>query len=170
MMLRWKISDNDIHVVFLGLGSNLGDKEKNIERAYREIDKRIGRIISKSAFYMSDPEGFESENRFVNSVCELVTILEAREVLRVTQAIEKELGRTKKSPDGGYADRTIDIDILMVDNRIVEEPGLIIPHPRFHLRDFVLTPFAEISPDTVHPVFAKTILELKKGLQYSGGA
>ncbi len=159
------MADNDIvHVVFLGLGSNLGDRKKNIERAYRDIDKRIGRIISRSAFYVSEPEGFESENRFINSVCELITTLEAGEVLRETRAIEKELGRTKKSPDGGYADRTIDIDILMVDNRIIEEPGLIIPHPRFHLRGFVLTPFAEISPNTIHPVFAKTILQLKNEL------
>lgn len=160
--------DDNINVVFLGLGSNLGDRKKNIERACREIDKRVGRIISKSIFYVSDPEGFESENRFVNSVCELVTTLEASEVLRETQAIEKELGRTTKSSNGRYADRIIDIDILMVDNRIIEEPELIIPHPRFYLRNFVLTPFAEISPDTVHPVFAKTIQELKKGLENPG--
>lgn len=157
--------DNDTHIIFLGMGSNLGDKQKNIERAYRQINKRMGKIISKSAFYVSEPEGFESKNKFVNSVCEVVTAMNAGEVLQETREIEKELGRTKKSQDGGYVDRIIDIDILMFDDQVIESNGLIIPHPRFHLRDFVLIPFAEISPHTVHPVFDKTVLQLKNELK-----
>ena len=152
------------HRIFLGFGSNLGDKRNNIERAYRQIKKRIGNIVSKSAFYVSEPDGFESENQFINTVCEATTTLTAHEVLQETQNIEKKLGRTRKSRDGEYADRVIDIDILMFDNQIIEEPGLIIPHPRFHIRDFVLTPFVEISPNTIHPVFDKSILQLKNEL------
>ena len=156
--------DHDVHIVFFSLGSNLGDKQKNIERAYRQIKKRIGKIVSQSAFYITQPEGFESENEFVNSVCEVATTLSAREVLQETQEIEKKLGRTNKSHDRLYADRLIDIDILLFDNLIIEESDLIVPHPRFHLRDFVLTPFAEISPNTIHPVFDKSILQLKNEL------
>lgn len=150
--------------VFLGLGSNLGDKQKNINRAYRQIKKRIGKIVSQSAFHVSEPEGFESRNQFVNTVCEVATTLTAREVLQETQEIEKQLGRTNKSHDREYSDRIIDIDILLFENQIIEEPNLNIPHPRFHLRDFVLIPFAEISPDTIHPVFDKSILQLKNEL------
>lgn len=152
------------HHIFLGLGSNLGDKQKNIECAYRQIKKRIGKIVSKSAFYITEPEGFESENQFVNSVCEVATTLTAREVLQETQEIEKKIGRTTKSENQQYADRIIDIDILLFDNQIIEEPGLLIPHPRLHFRNFVLTPFAEISPNTIHPVFDKSILQLMSEL------
>ena len=152
------------HHIFLGLGSNLGDKQKNIERAYRQIKKRIGKIVSKSAFYITEPEGFESENQFVNSVCEVATTLTAREVLQETQEIEKKIGRTTKSENQQYADRIIDIDILLFDNQIIEEPGFLIPHPRLHFRNFVLTPFAEISPNTIHPVFDKSILQLMSEL------
>lgn len=160
------MNSNGNHIVFLGLGSNLGDKQKNIEQAYSLIEKRIGKIVSRSAFYITEPEGFESGNRFVNSVCEVDTKLSAHEVLQETQEIEKKLGRIKKSLNGVYSDRLIDIDILMFGNLIMEDPDLIIPHPRFHLRDFVLTPFAEISPNTIHPVFYISILQLQKELAH----
>lgn len=158
------MSANSNHIIFLGLGSNLGDKQKNIERAYKLIKKRIGKIVSKSAFYVSEPEGFESENEFVNSVCEVVTAMSPREILQETQEIEKETGRQNKSQDGEYSDRVIDIDILMYDDIIIEEPNFIVPHPRFHVRGFVLIPFAEVSPNTIHPVFDKSILQLKNEL------
>lgn len=150
------------HTVFFSLGSNLGDKQKNIEEAYKKIEKRIGNIVSKSAFYVTQPVGFTSENEFVNSVCEAITHLSAREVLLESQRIEKELGRENKSQNCTYEDRVIDIDILLFGGLIMEEPDLIIPHPRFHSRDFVLTPFAEIAPHTVHPILDKSILQLKK--------
>ncbi|MDO5665292.1 MAG: 2-amino-4-hydroxy-6-hydroxymethyldihydropteridine diphosphokinase [Bacteroidia bacterium] len=153
--------------IFLGLGSNLGDKQKNIERAYKQIKKRIGKIVSKSAFYVSEPEGFDSENEFVNSACEVLTTISPAEVLQETQKIEQTIGRTNKSQNNEYADRIIDIDILMYDNLIIEESNLIIPHPRFHFRNFVLIPFVEISPNTVHPVLDKSILQLKNELENS---
>ncbi len=152
------------YCIFLSLGSNLGNKQKNIERAYKEIEKRIGTIVSKSAFYCTQPVGFESENEFVNSVCEVNTSLNAHTVLKETQEIEKEIGRVTKSKNQHYEDRIIDIDLLLFADTIIEEINLIIPHPRLHLRDFVLTPLAEIAPDVIHPVFNKSILELKREL------
>ena len=150
--------------IFLGLGSNLGDKEKNIEEAYRRIEERIGKIVSKSAFYVTRPEGFLSENWFVNTVCEVVSDMPVDEVFAITQTIEKQLGRTKKSENGNYADRVIDIDMLMVDDSIIDTPELTVPHPRMHLRRFVLVPFAEIAPDVVHPVLKQSIRDLLEQL------
>lgn len=150
--------------IFLGLGSNLGDKEKNIEEAYRRIEERIGKIVSKSAFYVTRPEGFLSENWFVNTVCEVVSDMPVDEVFAITQTIEKQLGRIKKSENGNYADRVIDIDMLMVDDNIIDTPELTVPHPRMHLRRFVLVPFAEIAPDVVHPVLKQSIRDLLEQL------
>lgn len=149
---------------FLSLGSNLGDKQKNIEKAYDKIEERIGKIVSVSALHITHPQGFESEHLFVNSVCEVMSHASIEEVFAQIQCIEKEIGRTSKSVSGKYADRVIDIDILLIDHLIINEPHLIVPHPRFHLRDFVLSPFNEIAPEIIHPVFHKTIRQLKQEL------
>ena len=152
------------HSVFLAFGSNLGDKEQNIHAAYRKIVEQIGPIVARSAFYMTVPEGFQSDNNFVNSVCEVYTYSDVDRLFAHVKSIEKEIGRDNKSVDGVYQDRLIDIDILMYGNRQINQPDLIVPHPRFHLRNFVLEPFAEISPDTVHPVLGKTIARFKDEL------
>jgi 2-amino-4-hydroxy-6-hydroxymethyldihydropteridine diphosphokinase len=152
------------HRIFFGLGSNLGDKEKNIEEAYRRIEERIGKIVSKSAFYVTRPEGFQSENWFVNTVCEVISEVPVEKVFAITQTIEKQLGRTEKSINGKYADRVIDIDMLMVDDCIIDTPELTVPHPRMHLRRFVLVPFSEIAPDVVHPVLKQSIRDLLEQL------
>ena len=156
--------DKMLHRVFLGLGSNLGDKEKNISDAYIWIEERIGKIVSKSAFYITSPEGFISENWFVNAVCEVASNLSVGDVFATTQAIERQLGRTEKSENGNYADRQIDIDILMIDDLIIDTPELTVPHPRMHLREFVLIPFSEIAPQMLHPVLKQTIGELLEKL------
>ncbi len=156
--------DKMLHRVFLGLGSNLGDKEKNINGAYTWIEERIGKIVSKSAFYVTPPEGFISENWFVNAVCEVVTEVPVDDIFVTTQAIERQLGRTEKSENGNYTDRQIDIDILMIDDLIIDTPELMVPHPRMHLREFVLIPFSEIAPQILHPVLKQTIGDLLKKL------
>lgn len=153
-----------MHSLFLGLGSNLGDKQNNILQSYAEIEKRIGNIVSQSAFYITTPEGFESDNDFQNSVCKVSTSLSLHQVFVEVLNIEKHLGRASKSINGIYADRLIDIDILMYDDLVIDTDQIIIPHPRLHLRNFVLEPFAEIAPCTVHPVLNKTIEQLKKDL------
>ena len=146
--------------LFLGFGSNLGFKKENILNAYSEIEKRIGKIISRSAFYITNPEGFESENYFLNSACEVECKIDIYSAFAETQFIEKQIGRTSKSKNGIYSDRIIDIDILLADDLIIDTPELTIPHPLLHKRRFVLEPLAEIAPDYIHPIFHKTILQL----------
>ena len=155
------IDNNEIYSLFLAFGSNLGDKKNNIEAALEKTEKRIGRITSISAFYDSVPDGFESNNNFINSACEVVTSMNVFEVFSITQDIEKELGRSDKSFNQKYRDRVIDIDIIMAGNRVIDTANLIIPHPRFHERNFVLEPLCEIAPDAIHPVIGKTVKELR---------
>lgn len=132
-------------MIYLSLGSNLGDKEGNILRAYALIEERIGHIVRKSSLHRTEPWGFESSNDFLNSVIAIETSLTPRELLTETQRIEREIGRTAKtSADGGYQDRLIDIDILMYNDIIIDEPDLQIPHPLMNQRDFVLNPLKEI--------------------------
>lgn len=153
-----------MHSLFLGLGSNLGDKQHYIELAYKEINKRIGKVISQSDFYISRPDGFYSDNDFMNTVCKVETVLSPFQVLEEIFSIEEYIGRTSKSINGEYTDRVIDIDILLYDNIIIETEYLVVPHPRFHFRSFVLVPFADISPNIIHPILKKTIIELKDEL------
>ena len=133
-----------IHQVFIGLGSNLGDKVWNLQETIRLISERVGAVVRQSSFLETEPWGFESENTFVNAVICCETEKTPREVLVLTQQIEREMGRTRKSSSGGYSDRPIDIDILLYDNLTVDEPDLIIPHPLMHQRDFVMIPLEEI--------------------------
>ena len=141
---------------YLGLGSNLGDKRANIKRAIERIGELVGEVVRQSAFYETEPWGFQSENQFVNAVVKVMTTLTPMELLRTTQQIERELGRKRKSKskkcqvaDGTtgkveYHDRPIDIDILLYDDLVVDEPELKIPHPLMWTRDFVMVPLREI--------------------------
>ncbi len=152
------------HVVYLGLGTNLGNKKANIRRAVRKIEELIGTVERQSALYETEPWGFSSENMFVNAVVRVRTELSPMQLLRVTQQIERDMGRTRKSVrrsgsensisgdsqlHGGeqlpvYHDRPIDIDILLYDDLTVDEPELKIPHPLMQERDFVMIPLREI--------------------------
>lgn len=139
----------DLHRVYLGLGSNLGDREANLRRAVRLIAERVGHVACLSSLTETEPWGFSSENAFLNGVVLCETASSPREVLRLTQQIERELGRKKKSTGGAntaprYADRPIDIDILLYDDLTVDEPDLKIPHPLMWQRDFVVRPLREI--------------------------
>ena len=136
-----------MHQVYLGLGTNLGNKEANLKAAVEEIGKRVGEVTSLSAFHVSEPWGFTSEHTFLNAVCCVLTDFPPMEVLRLTQDIERSLGRLKKSVDGHYSDRLIDIDILLYDDLHIATPELTIPHPLMWKRDFVMIPLREIAPD-----------------------
>ena len=146
--------------VYLGLGTNLGDKEKNFRDAVRKTGERVGNVSSLSAFYATSPWGFRSENTFLNAVACVETTFSPHELLAITQQIERETGRSVKTVNHTYADRLIDIDLLMVGDQIINEPGLVLPHPLMHKRRFVMEPFAEIAPDVWHPVLKKTIRDL----------
>ena len=150
--------------VYLGLGTNLGDKEANLDMAMEEIRKRVGETLSLSAYYITEPWGFDSKNAFLNAVCKVSTSLSPLDVLLTTQSIEKDLGRMKKSVNGQYSDRPIDIDILLYDDIVLDSPNLTIPHPLMHKRTFVMEPLTEIAPELVHPVLHKSMKEILKGM------
>ena len=153
-----------INTVYLGLGTNLGDKKKNIEEAFDKIEEQIGNIVSISALFISKPQGYESDNLFVNCVVKISTGLSPRDILEETQLIEREMGRNDKSDLIGYADRIIDIDILLYNQLVVNDTDLKIPHPHLQDRDFVLKPLSEIAYNLNHPVLNKTVSELLEDL------
>ena len=126
------------------MGTNLGDKRKNIAEAIKNIGELVGDVVRQSALYETEPWGFRSDNRFVNAAVCVDTQLSPRRLLEVTQRIERELRRTLKSDGGEYHDRIIDIDILRYGDLHIDEPDLKIPHPLMHERDFVMTPLNEI--------------------------
>ncbi|MCI6829182.1 MAG: 2-amino-4-hydroxy-6-hydroxymethyldihydropteridine diphosphokinase [Prevotella sp.] len=132
------------HTVYLGLGTNLGDKEENIGEAVRRIGELIGTVECQSTLLVSEPWGFESENTFVNAALRCSTELEPMDVLEKTQEIERAMGRTQKSVDGQYHDRIIDIDILMYDDLHIDTKTLKLPHPLMKERDFVMIPLEEV--------------------------
>ena len=143
------------HKAYLGLGSNLGDKEENIRRAIVTIGEQIGDVTRQSALYRSEPWGFSSDNAFVNAVILVETTLSPHQLLRATQRIERLLGKqrqhaTERTTGGSpclYHDRPIDIDILLYDDLHISTPSLTIPHPLMHQRDFVMVPLREITND-----------------------
>ena len=151
--------------VYLGLGSNLGDKRAHIVRAV-ELLREIGRVHQVSSLFKTEPVGNPNQDWFLNCAVEIETILDPRQLLAATLAIERKLKRVRKIKDGP---RTIDIDILFYGLRVVDKSGLAIPHPRLHQRLFVLAPLDEICPDFAHPVLGQTVKELAAGLQDQGG-
>ncbi len=152
----------DYRSCYISLGSNLGDKKQNLEHAIQLIAERAGTLSAISSIYETEPWGYESLNIFCNMVIKIETQLSPTQLLHISQKIEKEMGRTKKSSGTNYQDRIIDIDLIMYDDVIIETPELVLPHPRFHERLFVMYPLNEIAPDLIHPVLQKTIRELMK--------
>lgn len=150
---------------FISLGTNLGDRVKNINRAYSAIEKRVGEISLKSSLYVTPPWGFDSDEEFVNSVVLLSTGLDAINLLNVLKQIENDLGRKEKSVEGVYTNRLIDLDIIDFNGQIQTTEEIDLPHPRMHLRNFVIFPLEEIAPDWIHPKFKKPIQFYKKALK-----
>ena len=138
------------HTVYLSLGSNLGNRKQLLLDAIEKINKKVGNVVRQSSFYETKPWGFESENLFLNAAVKVKTKLSPTELLEVTQQIEREMGRKKKTTYNfrqqtpNYSDRPIDIDILLYDDLHVDLPELKIPHPLMQERDFVLVPLREI--------------------------
>ena len=133
-----------MHKVYLSLGTNLGNRKRNIREAIEKIEELVGVVERQSALYETKPWGFSSPNDFINACVLVNTILAPRQLLEATQKIEREMGRVGKSVDGEYHDRIIDIDILIYDDLKVNEPDLVIPHPLMEEREFVMIPLKEI--------------------------
>jgi|SRR5690606_6509975 len=144
-------------IIYFGVGSNLGKKSENIQTALKLMSDEFT-ITGVSSFYYSKPQGFNSDNDFINIAVVGSTKRTPLEVLKIVKTIETEMGRTEKKGDE-YEDRIIDIDILLIDDVIYETSELTIPHPNLHDRVFVLKPLLEIG-DPIHPLFEKPISEL----------
>ena len=177
-----------MHRTYLGLGTNLGNRAANIDRAIALLQQQVGPLVKCSSYISSKPWGFSSDNDFLNAAAIFDTTLTPLQLLRATQAIEQQMGRTQKSQgsrvksqgarvksqesrgesqearERHYADRIIDIDILLYDTLQLTSPELAIPHPLMAQRDFVVRPLAEIAPRKRHPALGKTIAQLKKEL------
>ena len=152
-----------IHNVYLSLGSNLGDKMSNINNAIHLISSEVGRIEAVSSPFFSKPQGFISENDFVNKVIKISTIKNPSNLLQSLKSIENRLGRIKKSK-GNYSDRTIDIDIIFFDQISIDSEDLVLPHPKWSLRDFVYIPLNEITTIEERLVLNSTLNYSKKDI------
>ena len=144
--------------IFLGIGSNLDNRENNLKEAVAKITELTGTLVASSSVYETEPWGFCSDNLFLNMVIKIKTDLSPAGLLKDIFFIEENIGRIRS--DIQYSSRLIDIDILLFDNLIITGKNLEIPHPRMHERRFVLVPLFEIDPDIVHPVLKKTIASL----------
>ncbi|MBI3858969.1 MAG: 2-amino-4-hydroxy-6-hydroxymethyldihydropteridine diphosphokinase [Thaumarchaeota archaeon] len=146
--------------VFIGLGSNVGDREGNLRKAIELLNEKM-KLVKVSSMYETEPMYLKNQAWFVNCVAKLETDLTPKELLVYLEDIERKLGRQKSVR---YGPRSIDLDILFYGNEVVEESDLKIPHPRIHERRFVLVPFVEIEPDHVHPIYGKSAATLLANL------
>lgn len=142
-MIDQKINTG-LHTIYLGLGSNIGNRKRNMRDAIQYLESIVGTLVRQSDLFETEPWGFDSPNLFINMCVCMETPLSPRQLLEATQSIEKKMGRTLKSEAGEYADRIIDIDILIYDDLKINDGDLIIPHPLMHERDFVMIPLRQI--------------------------
>ena len=162
--MSWK-ENALINRAYLSLGSNLGNKAENINSAIELLSERAGKVLKVSSNYETEPDGFVSENSFVNIALSLDTPLDALALLEVCEQIEKELGRKTKSINLNYSDRVIDIDILYFNNMQLATERLTLPHPRMHKRLFVLEPLAEIAPKFRHPILGMNTVKMLRQIK-----
>lgn len=144
---------------FLSLGSNLGDREKNLTLALSLLEKEGVEILKMSSLYETQPVDFPAQPLFYNQLVEVRTNANPEALLDLIKKIEKKMGRTRRLKKGP---RIIDIDIILAEGSVIRKKELKIPHPRIEKRNFVLLPFVEISPDTVHPILNKNMKNLWK--------
>ena len=154
-------------IVYLSLGSNIGDRVGYIQQATSLLGSIPDvNIVTTSSFYETEPWKMQTDKWFVNAIVQITTTLEPEALLNECQKIEAVLGRIKEPEDvGGYKDRTVDIDIIFYDKKIFKNERLTIPHPFFHRRAFMLVPMLEIAEDFIHPVFNKSVEQLYDDLE-----
>lgn len=140
---------------YFNIGSNLGNKAQNLKQAISLLEEALASPATVSNIIESESWGYDSNNTFLNVGVMLKSNIEPLEMLKITQKIERDLGsEIHRNDDGSYCDRIVDIDIIAIDNLIIDTPELTIPHPRMHLRDFVLRPMQELAPNWQHPLFS----------------
>jgi len=142
---------------YIGIGSNLGNREENLRKALLLMERKGIKIKDVSSFHETPPWGKTDQPPFLNAAIKVETDLSPEDLLTALLEVEKEMGRVREEK---WGPRVIDLDILLFNGEVVERPGLKIPHPYMHEREFVLTPLAEIAPDVVHPVLKKTVKDL----------
>jgi len=142
--------------VYIGIGSNLGDRLANIDKALSLLSSKC-KIIKKSSIHETEPVGYKEQGKFLNGVVSVETELKADELMEFLLDIEKKLGRIREIKNGP---RIIDLDILFYGDEVIDSDKLIVPHPKLHERLFVLEPLNEIAPEFIHPVLKKSVKEL----------
>jgi 2-amino-4-hydroxy-6-hydroxymethyldihydropteridine diphosphokinase len=152
------------HTVYLALGTNLGDRTANLKQAIASLTPQL-EVKAKSGIYETPPWGFEDQPKFLNQVLRAKTYLDPQPLLKHLKRLEVALGRKESFPNGP---RLIDIDILFYDDRVVNTPSLVVPHPRLHERGFVLLPLMDIAPDLKHPVTQKSVREMAEQSNRAG--
>jgi 2-amino-4-hydroxy-6-hydroxymethyldihydropteridine diphosphokinase len=147
---------------YIGLGSNVGEREENLVRAISLLDSSPGiRVLRRASLYETEPVGIEAQPWFFNTVVEVEAELAPGELLRRLKEIEKALGREDR---GRWGPREIDLDLLLYGDLVMEEDGLVLPHPELHRRRFVLEPLCELAPELIHPRLGRPLRELLAGL------
>ena len=150
-------------IAYIGIGSNLNDKSKNLDEACELIGKNSSiQVLQGSSTYQTEPVGIEDQPDFLNMVLEIKTALSPFELHNFLQSVEKKMGRNQERRGGS---RNIDLDLLLYEQEVVSSDKLTLPHPRMHLRKFVLMPMAEIVKNKVHPLIKKTIIRLLEDLK-----
>ena len=154
----------EVHSVYLALGSNLGDRPANLQRALAGLPPAVW-VLAQSSVYVTAPWGFADQPAFLNQVVQAQTSMLPLDLLGYLKELEKNLGRQAGFRNGP---RLIDLDILLYEDWIFNSATLVIPHPRLHERSFVLVPFAELAPELRHPVLGKTMRELQRSVGSEG--
>ena len=154
----YAMKNDQLHKIVLSIGSNQGDRVRNLGEACRQIELRLGKAILISSIYETEPWGFEAPDSFLNQALMIASAMGPGEVLKTVQKIEEEMGRTHRL--NFYTSRIIDIDIIFYDHLLIKQPDLIIPHPLMQLRKFVLIPLNEIIPEFIHPVIKASIAQI----------
>ena len=155
-----------METVYIGVGSNLGDKQNNCLKAIEMLSEISGcELIDSSDWYLTKPVGVEEQDWYVNGVASLSAGISARDLLKNLLTIEEDMGRVRKKR---WASRIIDLDILLFGREIINERGLTVPHPLMHLRRFVLLPLVQLAPDLIHPSLGVTTAELLQRIPEDG--
>lgn len=157
------------HIAYLLLGGNQGDRPSMLKQARSLLADQVGLIRAQSALYESEPWGFDTSNCFVNQAICIQTRLEPLDLLNACLDIERSIGRIRPENAVGYTSRIIDIDIIFYDHQVIDLPTLVVPHPRMHLRRFVLRPLADIASAYIHPKIGVSVGELLDGCTDSNG-